>query len=198
MWNEAPSRRPPASRDSDLPTLEEELDGTKDVHRRKDRASVTVLTGADAGMLFGVTEGELTCGRSPRARCRLRDDAVAPLHARIFERDGKYWVEDLGSSASNVGSRDELVALCPDTTLRNGLILAERVRSSIEHLVLSAAGNDVKITISVGVAASNDGLEGMVSLIAAADRAMYSAKRRGRNRVAGARSHPEGSLLVMR
>jgi diguanylate cyclase (GGDEF)-like protein len=80
---------------------------------------------------------------------------------------------------------DEFVVLCRNTTLRNGLILAERIRSSVERLPFSAGGNEFSVTVSVGVAAVPGEGDVREPLIAAADRAMYRAKLRGRNSIAG-------------
>ena len=43
--------------------------------------------------------GEVTVGRSPGCRIALPDDTfVSQVHARLFRRDGRWWVEDLGST----------------------------------------------------------------------------------------------------
>jgi diguanylate cyclase (GGDEF)-like protein len=78
---------------------------------------------------------------------------------------------------------DEFAVLCRDTTLRNGLILAERIRSSVERLPFCTGGNDFHITVSVGVSAMPSRATG--SLLAAADQALYRAKFRGKNSIAG-------------
>ncbi len=80
---------------------------------------------------------------------------------------------------------DEFVALCRETTLTNGLILAERIRSSTERLRFSGRGNEFQVTVSIGVASTlGDGDTGE-SLIGTADRALYQAKHQGRNSIAG-------------
>jgi diguanylate cyclase (GGDEF)-like protein len=78
---------------------------------------------------------------------------------------------------------DEFVVLCPDTSRRNGLILAERLRASVARLPFSAGGNDFRVTVSVGVAECDWGSE-VSGRVAAADQAMYRAKRLGGNAVA--------------
>lgn len=87
---------------------------------------------------------------------------------------------------------DEFVVLCRDTTLRNGLILAERIRATIERLRLWITGNEVHFTVSIGVATSTSA-HGRSStlLLEAADAAMYQAKRLGGNGIAEA-SGPAG------
>lgn len=71
---------------------------------------------------------------------------------------------------------DELVVLCRDTTLRNALILAGRIRRSVERLPMSFANNDFRISVSAGVAVTTGADRSAGSLLAAADRAMYQAK----------------------
>jgi len=41
---------------------------------------------------------EVTVGRSPGCGVALADSTVSQLHARLFRRDGRLWVEDLGST----------------------------------------------------------------------------------------------------
>jgi diguanylate cyclase (GGDEF)-like protein len=79
---------------------------------------------------------------------------------------------------------EEFVILCRGVPLENAGILAERLRALIELSAFEHEGTRVSVTISVGVAAlpefpAEDGLQ----LIAAADEALYEAKRTGRNRV---------------
>ncbi len=61
---------------------------------------------------------------------------------------------------------------------------AERLRSVIERLICTHDGTEVSITVSIGVATMpNIAARCSNDLIAAADRALYLAKHRGRNRV---------------
>ena len=53
---------------------------------------------ATRGVVYEV-EGELTIGRAGGCGIALPDDTfVSNVHARVFERDGNAWVEDLGST----------------------------------------------------------------------------------------------------
>jgi diguanylate cyclase (GGDEF)-like protein len=68
---------------------------------------------------------------------------------------------------------EEFVIVLPRTTLQQGAEVAERVRAAVE---LARPGG-LEITASFGVAASTGDVLGQ------ADKALYAAKRRGRNRV---------------
>jgi len=42
--------------------------------------------------------GEATIGRAPECAIMLQDGFVSLHHARVFERGGRLWIEDLGST----------------------------------------------------------------------------------------------------
>lgn len=51
-----------------------------------------------AGSRFPISD-EVTIGRSPGCAISLSDDTfISTVHARVFNRDGEWWVEDLGST----------------------------------------------------------------------------------------------------
>lgn len=58
---------------------------------------VVVKPPEQAGVGYSLTD-ELTVGRAPGCQVRLDDTFVSQLHARVFTREGKYLVEDLGST----------------------------------------------------------------------------------------------------
>jgi diguanylate cyclase (GGDEF)-like protein len=94
----------------------------------------------------------------------------------------------LGETVARYGG-EEFVALVQGDT-QQACVVAERVRSAVEGLaVLDDAGEPLRLTVSVGVAARVMGPDGPPAndaaraLIDAADQAMYRAKRAGRNRV---------------
>jgi diguanylate cyclase (GGDEF)-like protein len=68
---------------------------------------------------------------------------------------------------------DEFVILCPASTAADAEQLADRIRAAIAE-PFSIHSADVSIGISVGIAHTNDRLDD--SSVAAADRALYSAK----------------------
>jgi diguanylate cyclase (GGDEF)-like protein len=90
---------------------------------------------------------------------------------------------------------EEFVVGLPGTDLEGGVRLAERVRTALaERTILAPSGERVHVTASFGVA-EFDGRGGLSELLAAADAALYRAKRAGKDRVATAtRSDREPSV----
>jgi diguanylate cyclase (GGDEF)-like protein len=78
---------------------------------------------------------------------------------------------------------EEFCCLLPETELDEVLTLAERLRQSVAEQVFSYEGNDVSVTVSLGISVINDAVETQEMLVAMADEALYEAKRTGRNRV---------------
>jgi diguanylate cyclase (GGDEF)-like protein len=79
---------------------------------------------------------------------------------------------------------EEFAALLP-CPLEEGVIVAERVREAFEASGIVDETGPVDTTVSIGVAGGPAGTE-LEVLLAAADTALYQAKRSGRNRVEAA------------
>lgn len=78
---------------------------------------------------------------------------------------------------------EEFAILLPSTPRQRGSSIAERLRLAVSHLDFRNKGQKVPITVSIGVASfPEDGDQGH-KLIQVADKALYEAKRRGRNQV---------------
>jgi diguanylate cyclase (GGDEF)-like protein len=79
---------------------------------------------------------------------------------------------------------EEFVVVCPAAGEAEAQQIAERVRSAVEQERWSFAGTPVPVTVSLGVAcaATVPGTESM-ALLRHADKALYEAKRAGRNQV---------------
>lgn len=71
---------------------------------------------------------------------------------------------------------EELTLILPNTGRGAGMVVAERIRLAIERFAWPRS----PITVSVGVAVANNAVTG-AGLLERADRALYQAKRAGRN-----------------
>jgi diguanylate cyclase (GGDEF)-like protein len=83
---------------------------------------------------------------------------------------------------------EEFAALLP-CSLEEGVLAAERVREAFEASGIAVDEGPVDTTVSIGVAGGPAGTE-LEVLLAAADTALYQAKRSGRNRVEAAEELP--------
>ena len=83
---------------------------------------------------------------------------------------------------------EEFAALLP-CALEEGVLVAERVREAFEASNIACEEGPVDTTVSIGVAGGPAGTE-LDVLLAAADTALYQAKRGGRNRVEAAEELP--------
>jgi len=88
---------------------------------------------------------------------------------------------------------EEFVVALPETGMQGAEELAERVRERIEAepVPLSDGGEALRVTASLGVASIPDSASDVRGLIAAADAALYAAKRAGKNRVVMAPKGPD-------
>jgi diguanylate cyclase (GGDEF)-like protein len=80
---------------------------------------------------------------------------------------------------------DEFCIVLPSSTLREGAMIARRVLEVCRDDAAQCTGKDIPISISIGVAQWTREIGGYPDrLIAAADHALYEAKRDGRDRFA--------------
>jgi diguanylate cyclase (GGDEF)-like protein len=78
---------------------------------------------------------------------------------------------------------EEFVVLLPQTGIDGGLAIADRIRRRIAE---SSTKDVPPYTVSIGIACLNMNHPDMVSLLDAADKALYAAKRAGKNCVIAA------------
>jgi len=77
---------------------------------------------------------------------------------------------------------EEFGVVLPDTDVDGGAVIAERIRQRIEATTVEP-GAGIRCTVSIGIAAAQPEVEDAGDWIARADRALYEAKRLGRNLV---------------
>jgi two-component system cell cycle response regulator len=89
--------------------------------------------------------------------------------------------------ATDVAGRfggEELLVVLPQIHGEGAMIMAERWRASVEHTDFQASdGRPIHAELSIGVAEYTADLPNTDALIVAVDKALYTAKQNGRNRV---------------
>lgn len=109
---------------------------------------------------YGHTVGDDVIREVSRAlRAQLRDLDIA----------GRYGGEEFG-------------IILTGTNAAGATVFAERLRSTIEKMVVYSEGQTIKFTVSLGVSELNDSIVDHRSWIERADQALYQSKEGGRNR----------------
>ncbi len=78
---------------------------------------------------------------------------------------------------------EEFCCVLPETNAASACIMANRLRKKVEDELFVFAGEEFRITVSIGVAECCAGSKSLEALVSDADAALYAAKRNGRNRV---------------
>ena len=93
---------------------------------------------------------------------------------RVYDVPGRYGGE-------------EFCIVLPDTRTENTAVVAERIRERLAASRFEVGEQEISVTASIGIAGvdspAGDDLVTSSALVEGADRALYSAKNRGRNRV---------------
>jgi diguanylate cyclase (GGDEF)-like protein len=156
-------------------TLEQEVSRT----RRSDRGFCVLMIDVDGLKAINDSSGHLRGDEVLRALGTV-------IHGSIRTVDSAY----------RYGG-DESVVLLPETEIVGAFVVAEKIRIGAEEVGLVAGGGDPITSVSIGlVSHPEDGL-GAEELLVAADRAMYQAKKLGKNQISG-NPRPRPALLTRR
>ncbi len=91
-------------------------------------------------------------------------------------------LKDKNSIVSRFGG-EEFCIILPDLEKKKAVILAEELRKVVQANKIVLRRQETNVTVSIGVAACPGDAEDETGLIFKADKAMYEAKQKGRNRV---------------
>lgn len=118
----------------------------------------------------------------------INDTYGHPVGDEVLKKICATCKEELRSNdiMGRIGGEEFAIAL-PECDLENSLLIAERIRASLEESSLLAGGAEVKYTLSIGAAQFGRSAESLGELLKQADQALYHAKTNGRNQVAAAR-----------
>ena len=78
---------------------------------------------------------------------------------------------------------DEFIVLLPENDTIAATEVADRICHSIMKIRIETAQGKARVTASIGVASLDKGMSTLSALIEQADRALYNAKKFGKNRV---------------
>jgi diguanylate cyclase (GGDEF)-like protein/PAS domain S-box-containing protein len=78
---------------------------------------------------------------------------------------------------------EEFVAMLPETDLEKACLVSERVRTAIAKPMVLPGGEQIQITVSLGVAILDESCTDLNMLLKRADQALYVAKDAGKDRV---------------
>ncbi len=138
-------------------------------------------------------EARATRERAPLALITLDVDFFKHVNDKYGHAMGDVVLRNLGrllreatrltDHAGRMGG-EEFLLVCPNTDAAGAAVLAEQMRSRFEAMEHQDGEERIRCTASFGVTASEgDAPIGMDRLLKRADRALYLAKRNGRNRV---------------
>ncbi|NEM04812.1 histidine kinase N-terminal 7TM domain-containing diguanylate cyclase [Geodermatophilus normandii] len=100
-----------------------------------------------------------------------------------------------GDTAARLGG-EEFVVVLPGAGREQALVRAEQVRREVAAAQHLLDGEPVAVTVSVGVAVCPADGTSAAALLEAADRALYTAKATGRDRVVAAEAAPPATVPV--
>lgn len=115
----------------------------------------------------------------------VNDTHGHPAGDRLLRQFASLMVETIRKSdlAARYGG-EEFVVVMANTSRADAEVVADKIRSAVAEMsVRLDNGAEVRITVSIGGVTFPEGSKGARNLLDLADRALYAAKRNGRNRV---------------
>ena len=130
--------------------------------------------------------------RRPLALCIIDVDLFKPINDRYGHISGDEVLRQIAATLARAVRNDDIAAriggeefavLLPECDIAAATGFAERLRMAVAGATFSPGNEPRRITVSIGIAGIAPGRDTRPGLMAAADAALYRAKREGRNRV---------------
>lgn len=115
---------------------------------------------------------------------RINDSYGHPFGDRVLKRVAQLIRESLRryDSVGRIGG-EEFLVISPGTGMNEAVALADRIRVTIMDDTICEGELQVSVTLSVGVTVLSTDDQSIETMLKRADKALYEAKKAGRNRV---------------
>jgi diguanylate cyclase (GGDEF)-like protein len=179
--------------------LEVTLRELNDVNQKLiEQTTLDSLTGVKNRNAFDrrlVAEGRISRRQqTPMAILMLDIDKFKAVNDEFGHLGGDHCIQSIAQAITEQLKRpmdlvsrfggEEFAIILPNTDIDGALVLAENIRAAIEALSLAWDNKPMRLSASLGVrAAVIESDEHPIELLELADKALYQAKRNGRNRV---------------
>lgn len=130
--------------------------------------------------------------KKPLTLLMLDIDYFKSINDSYGHQAGDVVLQELSKSAttmlreSDVFGRlggEEFAVVLPETGLKRGMEVADRLRQRLAEMVVKVDGKEISFTVSIGATLARRSDKVIEDVIKRADEALYKAKRMGRNRV---------------
>jgi diguanylate cyclase (GGDEF)-like protein len=183
------------TKEAELRATENALQFKDDLVKLQKMADTDYLTGLMNRRAFLAVADDTVefCRRYQRGMATLMIDIdhfkkINDTHGHAAGDDAiKRIAEIIGQSIRNTDKAarfggEEFVVLLREIDQETAMLLAERIRSSIERSTISHGETSIPATVSIGVAINAEGDRDVQDMIERADQGLYVAKKTGRNR----------------
>ncbi len=129
-------------------------------------------------------------GYGQLALCMIDIDHFKKINDTYGHQAGDYVLRRITSVIKQVIRREDIFAryggeefclLLVNKTLQEGVLVAQKVRQTVENHVFEFEGETITVTVSIGVFSFESQLESTEKFLARADEKLYQAKHEGRN-----------------
>jgi diguanylate cyclase (GGDEF)-like protein len=116
---------------------------------------------------------------------KINDSYGHAIGDEVLKRVSRLFSESI--RATDVAARyggEEFAMMMPETDLPDAITFAEKIRTLVESTPITTQAGEIRVTVSIGLATvPHTKIHTAKELIVAADKALYRAKRGGRNQI---------------